>query len=607
MTKPPRRWRRVQAGLVALALCLAGAAGLAWRPAVLAAAQERVFDALLRPGAGGAVVVVDIGAVDQAGQPWDRAASARLAEALALAGPKVVAWDVVFAGGCDGAATTALAAAVAKSPTVLGFLLSGAAGPAPQPPPVLAVSAPALTRLWAAPAAEVPCPALMAAATLGSVSLPGDGTARVRSVPAAVTVGGVAWPSLPIEALRRAGALEMPVIAAEDGRKGMTLRAGAATFPLDLAGTLRFVPRDTAARLARTVPAEAVLAGRVPPERLAGAVVFVGSSLPQRGGLRPVAGDPLYPSVQIAADLAEGLLAGRLPWRPGWAVWAEAAGLALGGLLLALALARLAPLRAFATALGLGAVWAGGAVAAQRATGALVDPAVPAAALVGAALLALVVQAAASARAERALRARMGQLLPGPVVARLADDPRLLRLAGERREVTALFTDLEGFSTLVASLPPEQLIATLDRYFAAVTAAVLRHGGMIDKIVGDAVHALFNAPLDQPGHVDAALAAAFEISAATESLRPALGLGRTRIGVETGPAILGDVGGGARIDYTAHGPAVNLAARLQEAGKVLGPDVIIGPAAAAAARRPLRPLGEAEVRSFGRMQLFTLP
>ncbi len=191
-------------------------------------------------------------------------------------------------------------------------------------------------------------------------------------------------------------------------------------------------------------------------------------------------------------------------------------------------------------------------------------------------------------------------------MARIAEQPRLLRLGGERREVTALFTDLEGFSDLVNRTAPEELIATLERYFAVVTQEVLTRGGMIDKIVGDAVHALFNAPIDQPGHVDAALAAAAAIREATEGLRGTLGIGRTRVGIETGPAVLGDVGAGARIDYTAHGPAVNLAARLQEAGKALGPAVIIGPAAAARARAA-GPLGEAEVRSFGRLALFTLP
>jgi adenylate cyclase len=349
-----------------------------------------------------------------------------------------------------------------------------------------------------------------------------------------------------------------------------------------------------------------VLAG-AGTDQLTGAIVFIGSSLPARGGLRPTAADPLYPSVQIAADLAEGLLAGHLPWRSPRAPWAEAAALAAAGLAAAALVAFRSPLAAFGAVGALAALWGIGAAAAHRATGHLTDPFLPPLALMLAATAGLLLQAAVTYRAERALRGRMGQLLPGAVVSRLIDDPDLLRLKGERRIVTALFTDLEGFSTLTNSLEPEQLITILDRYFTTVSAIILRRGGMIDKIVGDAVHALFNAPLDQPGHVDAAIAAAADIVTETEGLRSVLQVGRTRVGVETGPAILGDVGSGDRIDYTAHGAAVNLAARLQEMGKSLGPPVIIGPAAAAAATTPLRPLGEADIRSFGRMPLFTLP
>lgn len=627
----PRLWlrlRRAQAGIVSAALSLAVAAVLPLDLPLLQGWQERAFDAMVLNApapapSGPAVLVVDIGAGDEAGLPWDRAASARLAAALAAAGPAAVGWDVVFAGDCAATgANPALARALTQAPSVLGLLMSAIPAPSPAPAPALA---PALALadgagagLWSAPGAEAPCPAFAAGgATLANVSLPADATARVRMMPAAVSAAGTVWPALPVELLRRGGAIPLPVLGPT------ALHLGDRALPLAPGGLLRFRPSLRAARLARTVPAEAVLAGLVPPARLKGALVLVGSSLPQRGGLRPTAADPLYPSVQIAADVAEGLLAGRLPWRPPGAALAEAAALALAGLALAALILRLPPLAAAGAALAAGGLWAGGAFGLHLATGRLQDPLLPALGLILPALAGLILRAAATARAERALRLRMGQVLPAAVVARLADDPHLLRLAGERRQVTALFTDLEGFSALTARLPPEALIATLDRYFATVTAIVLQHGGMIDKIVGDAVHALFNAPIDQPGHVDAALSCARAIVAATEALRPVLGsapgpalgsalgpvpeLGRTRIGVETGPAILGDVGAGARIDYTAHGPAVNLAARLQEAGKVLGPAVIIGPAAAAQAGQPLRALGQAQIRSFGTLALYTLP
>ncbi len=598
--------RRLRAAALVLALCALTALALWLQPAALLRWQERVFDRLIlalpAPAPQGPrVMVIDIGASDDTGTPWDRAASARLSAVLAKAGPAVVAWDIVFAGTCgDDPRNTALAQGLSQAPSVLGFLLSGTATPPPPIAPAVAVTPPVAGALWAAPGAEMPCPDFAtAAAGLGSVSLPGDETARVRMVPAAVSAGGRVWPALPIEALRIAEALPTPLL------DGATLHLGDRRLPLGPAATLRFRPSETARRDARTLAAAEVLTGRG-LDRLSGAVVFVGSSLPARGGLRPTAADPLYPSVQIAADLATGLLSGRLPWRPGTAPATEAAALLGTGVVAAALVALAPPLVALACTLALAAIWAATATMVQVLTGRLLDPALPALALAGATTAGLILQAAATYRRERALRLRMGQLLPAAVVSRLAQDPGRLRLVGERRQVTALFTDLEGFSTLTNTLEPEALIATLDRYFATVTAIVLHHGGMIDKIVGDAVHALFNAPLDQPGHVDAALSAATEIAARTEALRATLPIGRTRIGIETGPAILGDVGSGARIDYTAHGPAVNLAARLQEAGKTLGPAITIGPAAAEAASRPLRPLGVVEVRSFGPLALFTV-
>eukprot|EP01036_Dinobryon_divergens_P040729 gene40729-53888_t len=147
---------------------------------------------------------------------------------------------------------------------------------------------------------------------------------------------------------------------------------------------------------------------------------------------------------------------------------------------------------------------------------------------------------------EARLRRRFEQHLAPGVVERIIADPGSLKLTGERREVTALFTDIEGFTQTTREAGPEQLVAVLDGYFEGVTRIVGEHGGMVDKLVGDAVHALFNAPLDLGEHPRRALACAVAILDWTESYRAVglaakIGLGRTRQGLETGSAIVGAV------------------------------------------------------------------
>uniref|UniRef100_UPI0022EB70D8 adenylate/guanylate cyclase domain-containing protein n=1 Tax=Falsiroseomonas oryzae TaxID=2766473 RepID=UPI0022EB70D8 len=220
---------------------------------------------------------------------------------------------------------------------------------------------------------------------------------------------------------------------------------------------------------------------------------------------------------------------------------------------------------------------------------------------------------AAAERRARALHARFEQRLPPAVVRRIASAPDALRLDGEMREITALFTDLEGFTALTERVAPNDLVAMLDAYLDALTRVVVAHGGMVEKIVGDAVHAVFNAPLDLPDHPRRALDCAVALLAAAEAQRRTplgtrLALGRTRIGIETGPAVVGDVGGSGRLDYTAHGDVMNTAARLEAYNKKLGTAICIGPVAAERiGRAALRPLGAHAVRGRAApLELYTV-
>jgi adenylate cyclase len=227
------------------------------------------------------------------------------------------------------------------------------------------------------------------------------------------------------------------------------------------------------------------------------------------------------------------------------------------------------------------------------------------------ALFVAVMSFAATGHREALVRSRFEQHLAPAVVRRILERPSMLKLSGERREITALFTDVEGFTAMTHHIDPEILVNALDNYFEGMANIIIAHGGMIDKIVGDGVHALFNAPYDLEDHPQKAVQCAIALCSWSEAFRhrpeiATIGFGRTRVGLETGPAIVGDVGIRAKLDYTAHGDAVNVAARLEAANKELGSSICIGPVAASRCDQSLlRPLGKILVRGRdGAMTVF---
>ena len=158
-------------------------------------------------------------------------------------------------------------------------------------------------------------------------------------------------------------------------------------------------------------------------------------------------------------------------------------------------------------------------------------------------------------------------------VKRLQDNPDLLKLGGEKKEATFLFTDVRGFTSLSEKLKPEEVTAIMNKALTIQSDAVQKNGGMVDKYIGDAMMAIFNAPIDLDDHRSAAIQTAIEIKENMKKADLGIDIG---IGVNTGEAVIGNMGSDTRFDYSAIGDCVNTAARLESATKEVGEDILIG-------------------------------
>lgn len=207
-----------------------------------------------------------------------------------------------------------------------------------------------------------------------------------------------------------------------------------------------------------------------------------------------------------------------------------------------------------------------------------------------------------SSEQRRFAQGALGKYLPSDIAAQIIRDPDSLQLRGEKRELFVLFSDLEGFTKLSFAIPPEMVASLLNRYLDMLSDVVLAHGGTIDKFVGDAVVAFWGAPIARPDDGRRCIEAAIAMNRAGEEFRAsappeAPPIGRTRVGVHWGEAVVGNFGGEGRIQYTALGDSMNTAARMESANKQLGSSVLIsGPAVQRSGLSIFRPLGRVVLR-----------
>jgi adenylate cyclase len=350
---------------------------------------------------------------------------------------------------------------------------------------------------------------------------------------------------------------------------------------------------------------EQLLAGQTPnvdPALFKDRIVFVGVTA---AGLYDVFETPFsggkMPGIQVHAAVADDLLSNRfLAQAPGWVrvFTVVVAGLAIGAVAAVVA--------AWWASLVTGVLAAGFVAVATRlfAGGLWLDMTQPLLAASLALFGGVVYQYFFEGREKRKMKRLFGQYVSKDVYAQLVAHPELARLGGQRRDMTVLFSDIRGFTTLTEKGQPEDIVHMLNEYFTRMVEIVFRHHGTVDKFVGDMVMALFGAPLEDPRHADHAVEAAIDMMDELRRLNAQwVAEGRDvkvdiGIGINTGPMIAGNIGSAQIMSYTVIGDAVNLGSRLESLNKQYSTHIIISDETRQrlTGRYVFRPLGDVVVK-----------
>ena len=593
--------------------------------------QHRAFDAFqqLKPrayaDAGVRIIDLDDESLAKLGQwPWPRTQVARLEQRLQALGASVTAYDIFFSepdrtspgriaatwpGTPEFAALKdrvsklpdhddLLAATLKKGRVVLGFVLVGDHNEVR--PPAKAGFAfggdGPLAYLRDYPGAVSNLPRLEAAAAgLGNVGFQPEFDQVIRSTPLLFRRGKTLLPSLALEALRVAQGVPNFAVKATGAsgelsggqHTGITaLKVGQFTIPTDEGGAIWVYYTRTAP--GRSIPAWKLFEKDFDRSLIEGSICFVGTSATGLKDIRATPLNPAAPGVEVHANVAEQIITQTFLSRPDWALGAEFIYLLAFGLLLLAVLSRAGavwsgPIAAVAIALSVGLSWH-----AFTAWLWLLDPLLPSLGLFTVYATWSAVSFVRTEGDKRRITDTFGRYLSPKVVEKLAKNPDGVQLGGETREMTFHFCDIRGFTTISEKFDPHGLTVFINNFLTPMTEIILQHDGTIDKYMGDCIMAFWNAPMNVPNHARRACEAALKmherlamLNAQWQDEAMAKGISLPKIeigtGLNTGPAVVGNMGSTLRVDYTVLGDDVNLASRLEGQSKTYGVHIVIGP------------------------------
>ncbi len=498
-----------------------------------------------------AVVTIDDVSIGRIGRwPWPRSVHAQLIDKLKAAGVIAIGYDVNFPEISDENDDAALETALKNAgnvvlPVELELTQAGN-GLTANPNKILA-----------------PIPRLSAAAAgTGHSNTPPDPDGIMRRVPLFTSLSKPGdFPSFTAEVARVAGFGDRLGEAPLDGSYRMIVN-----FP------------NQPFKAFQSFSAVDVLNGTADLSALKGAIVFVGATAPDLHDalLVPTSNGVLMPGVEIHASVLDTLI-GR-HWLVPFDPWVFAAILFFLGILMGLLVPRLRARWSIPLTIVL---WIAIIVTAFAAfdRGVIVDVVWPTIVLIFGYGAVTLERRISADRERRELKSAFSRYVNASVVDSLLADPAKLKLGGERRAMSVLFSDIRGFTTLSEGLDPERLVDVLNKYLTRMTAIVFQHDGVLDKYIGDAVMAFWNAPLDQPDHAFRAVATAIDMRDALAQMNHDKAFGDLELhiglGVNSGDMVVGNVGGEARFDYTIIGDNVNLGSRLEGLTKEYGVGIIV--------------------------------
>jgi adenylate cyclase len=620
-----RRWLQRRFGYARLA-CLALLVGFAalrvLDPAPVEELRVRAFDAFQRfdprDKTSRPVTIVDIDdkSLEKLGQwPWPRTRIADLVTELTRLGSVVIAFDVVFAEpdrlNPDAVADSmrnldeatrerlralpsndqVLADAIRASRVVLGesglteeltaldktLPATGLAMLGEEPQRFMLHFAGLLRNT---PVLEP------AAAGRGLFTIRPERDGIVRRVPMIMQAQGQTMPSLTFEMLRVASGSGTILIKAEKaGIRSLALKGF--TLPTDGNGQLwvHYARNDPSLY----VSAINVLERTVAPDKFAGKLVLIGTSAVGLNDIKTTPVSPAMPGVEIHAQVLESALTGEVISRPIFGIAIEFGTALLFGLLVI----AFAPTFGPVTLVALGAAFASGVIGTSvyfySLHRLLIDSTYPLLSTTSIYLTLIFSSFVREQQQRKQIRTAFSQYMSPALVAQLAQSPEKLVLGGEERELTIMFSDVRGFTTISETFKhdPQGLTALMNRFLTPLTNAILARKGYIDKYMGDAIMAFWNAPLDDSGHEINACEAAIDMLERIDELnqvreQEAQDDGSTYfpinvgVGLNTGFCTVGNMGSDIKFNYSVLGDAVNLASRLEGQTKEYGFPIIVG-------------------------------